>query len=65
MKQSLIRPKYTAKRAAISTSHMYDLISKGKFPKPVKISERISAFVESEVDTWINEKISSARSEEV
>ena len=64
MQTALLRPKQTALKAAISKSHMYDLIAKGKFPKPIKISDRITAFLESEVDAWIKEQIETKRSEE-
>lgn len=40
-----------------SKSHIYDLAKKGLFPKPVKLSTHSSAWVESEVDQWIEDKI--------
>jgi prophage regulatory protein len=42
---------------SLSRSHIYALIQKGEFPKPVKLSERSSAWVESEVQDWIDKKI--------
>jgi prophage regulatory protein len=41
----------------LSKSHLYALAQNGEFPKPVKLSERSSAWVESEVDSWIEERI--------
>ena len=64
MQSNLLRPKQAASKAAISISQLYELVARGHFPKPIKISDRISAFVESEVDAWIKEKIASGRSEE-
>lgn len=43
----------------LSKSHLYALAQKGEFPKPVKLSERSSAWVKSEVDEWINARIVS------
>ncbi|MDB4431210.1 AlpA family phage regulatory protein [Pseudomonadales bacterium] len=63
--KSFIRPKAAAAKAGISLSHLYALVAANKFPQPVKISERITAFVESECDDWIVDKIKAARSKEV
>lgn len=57
MDKRLLRPKDAAKKAGISVSHLYALVAQNKFPKPIKISERITAFIESEIDKWIEQKI--------
>ncbi|MGJ7218015.1 helix-turn-helix transcriptional regulator [Morganella morganii] len=44
---------------------IYKLIKENKFPKQVKIGSRSVAFVESEIDTWIANKIAESRSGEV
>ena len=49
------------KKAGISISHLYALIAENKFPQLIKISERISALLESEVDEWILEKVETSR----
>lgn len=61
MPHTLLRPKDAAKKAGISISHLYTLIAENKFPQLIKISERISALLESEVDEWILEKIETSR----
>lgn len=38
---------------------MYALIQKGEFPKPIKLSERSSAWLESEVQAWIDARIAA------
>lgn len=40
-----------------SRCHLWRLIKAGAFPRPVKIGENKSAFVETEIDAWIEEKI--------
>jgi prophage regulatory protein len=40
-----------------SKPHLWRLWTKGKFPKPVKISPSRNAWVESEIDAWIDSKI--------
>jgi len=37
-------------------SRIYELIKSGDFPQPVKLGRRI-AFVESEIDNWIAQRI--------
>ena len=44
-------------RTGYSRAWIYELIKKNSFPKPVKIGSRSIAFVESEIDAWINERI--------
>lgn len=63
MQSNFLRPKNAAAKAAISLSHMYVLVAQKQFPQPVKISGRITAFVESEIDAWIEEKVRAARGE--
>lgn len=40
-----------------SRSQLNELISIGKFPRPVKIGLRRNAWVESEIDAWIQQLI--------
>lgn len=61
MSDSFLRPKDAAEKAGISKSHLYRLVSQERFPHPIKISERISAFLESEVDEWIAERVAAVR----
>lgn len=54
---SLIKIKAVMQRTGLSRSHIYALAQQGKFPKPTKLSERSSAWVESEVQEWIESRI--------
>jgi prophage regulatory protein len=42
---------------------MYALIAADQFPKPVKLSEggRAVAWIESEIDAWIESRITASR----
>lgn len=55
--QSLIRLPEVLKRTGFGKAWIYRLISEGRFPAPVKIGVRAVAFVESEVDEWIQSVI--------
>ena len=60
----LIKLKEVISLTGLSRSHLYALAQQGIFPKPVKLTERSSAWVESEVLAWIEERIAQ-RNEEV
>lgn len=59
--QSLIRLPEVLKRTGFGKAWIYRLISEGRFPAPVKIGVRAVAFVESEVDEWIQSVIEISR----
>lgn len=60
-KESLIRLPEVIRRTGYSKPWLYKLIDAGKFPKQVKIGSRSIAFVESEVDAWVANKIAESR----
>ncbi len=53
----LIRRPEVLERIGLRTTELYDLIKEGKFPQPVRLGKRAVAWVESEVDGWIQERI--------
>jgi prophage regulatory protein len=55
--QLFIRLPEVRQKVGMSKSFVYDLISQDKFPKPVKVSSRISCWVAAEVDQWVQERI--------
>ena len=52
-----IRLPAVLQKVGMSKSFVYDLITQDKFPKPVKVSPRISCWVAAEVDQWVQERI--------
>jgi len=61
MTDSLIRIKKVESKTGLKKSMIYDLMSNEKFPKSIKIGERAVAWIESEVDKWIKNKIPESR----
>ncbi|QGX90917.1 AlpA family transcriptional regulator [Tatumella sp. TA1] len=57
MPKNLIRMNQTLERTGFGKAWIYKLISQNRFPKPVKIGSRSIAFVESEIDAWIDARI--------
>ena len=65
-KKRFIRLREVRERVALSQSRIYDLVSHGQFPKPVKlgavrkeskIDSRTNYWLENEVDNYIDERI--------
>ena len=52
-----IRLPEVRQRVGISKSQIYKLITRDQFPKPVKVSQRISCWAAAEVEGWVNNKI--------
>lgn len=63
MNKKLIKLNAVISMTCLSRSHVYALAQQNHFPKPVKLSERSSAWVESEVIAWIDARIVSRNEE--
>ena len=61
--QRLIRYKAVAEKTDQSQTTIRRLVESGTFPQPVKLSKFSRAFVESEVDAWIAERIAERDAE--
>ena len=53
---SLLRIGAVMARTGVARSTIYWLIKNGRFPAPVKLSERSSAWRSSDVDAWIADR---------
>ena len=53
----LIRIKQVIEMTGISRAYVYALAQKGEFPKPVKLSQRSNAWVEQEINEWIEKRM--------
>jgi prophage regulatory protein len=51
--ESLIRLPALRTKLGLSRSTIYRLVDSGKFPAPIKLSPQTIAWVESEVETWL------------
>ncbi len=57
MASNLIRLPKVMEKTGFSEPWIYRLISQGKFPRQTKLGRRAVAWVESEVEEWISERI--------
>jgi prophage regulatory protein len=55
----LLRLPEVLKLTGLSKAALYRATAAGTFPKPVKLTERSSAWVAGEVETWILQRIES------
>ena len=55
--RKLLKAQQVAELTSISHSQLHRLARDGKFPKPIKIGENRSAWLESDVQEWISECI--------
>lgn len=60
-KQNLIRMREVLNRTGFCRAWIYHLIGQRRFPESVKTGERSVAFIESEIDEWIENLINTSR----
>jgi prophage regulatory protein len=61
MDNQIIKLPAVIKLSALSSATIYRLIKKGEFPKQIKLSERSSGWLLSEVEQWLEEKINKRK----
>ncbi len=57
----VLRWPEVAKIVPISRSHAHALAAQGKFPKPIKLGARASGWLESEITTWLADRVAQSR----
>ena len=62
MSHTILRLPAVIKRTGISRSTVYLMMSKGMFPEPISLGDRAVGWIESEIDSWLEEKIEASRS---
>ena len=59
--ERLIRLPQVESLTGLKRAHIYGLARRGLFPKPLKIGARASAFRQSQVMAWIQDRIREAQ----
>ena len=57
--QKFLRRSEVEARTGIPTSTIYEMMAKGEFPRPVRLSPRIVGWIESEIVDWQNKRIAA------
>ena len=60
----ILSGKEVAEKPSFSTGHLRRLAKENKFPKPVRISENRSGWLEEDVNKWIESRIRAHRYEQ-
>ena len=47
--------------SGLSRSQVYSLVAKGEFPRQVKVSEKASAWLLSELEAWMAERVAGRK----
>lgn len=61
MKYSILKLPALQNNTGLSRSTIYALISRGEFPKPVPLGARSVGWLSSEVEDWIESRISQRK----
>lgn len=64
MTDRVLRRREVISMVGLGTTKLYELISEGQFPKPIKLSVRSVGWLESEVQDWIKERAESREANE-
>ena len=55
---TILRRKQVEARVGLRRSTLYQRISEGSFPPPVRLGRRAVGWLESEITDWLNSRIS-------
>ena len=61
----LMRRPEVQRTTGLSRSSLYRLIAEGRFPPSIRLSEKSVAWLASEVDGWIAERVTASRTKGV
>ena len=61
METQLLRIKDACRATGLGRSTIYALVAARRFPAPIKVSDRATAFVGKEVNAWIEQRIADSR----
>jgi prophage regulatory protein len=56
-----LRINSVIERTGVSKTHLYRLIERGQFPRPVKLSDRVSVWDAACIDRWLSEKFAEMK----
>ena len=59
--QRLIRRKEVQAKTGLGASSIYAMMKSGEFPQCLNLSERRVAWIESDIDKWIAERVATHR----
>jgi len=64
MSHTILRLPSVLERTGLSRSTVYLMMSRDEFPATISLGDRAVGWVESEIDQWLEEKISASKSDQ-
>ncbi|MEH6552427.1 MAG: AlpA family transcriptional regulator [Pseudomonadales bacterium] len=58
---SLLRLSEVVKITGLAKATIYAKVANNTFPAPIKLSERASAWIDQEIEQWVQDRISFSR----
>ena len=52
-------------RLGVSASSIWAWVKSGKFPKPVKLSDNVTAWRATDIEVWVDARIAASRNGEI
>lgn len=62
MSEAILRLPQVIQVTGLSRSAIYDQISKSEFPTQIKLSARAAGWLQSEIYSWLEQKVRESRS---
>ncbi|MBM4231732.1 MAG: AlpA family phage regulatory protein [Gammaproteobacteria bacterium] len=62
MEPKLVRLRAVQNRVGLGKTTIYGLIRCGRFPPPIRLGRRCSAWLNSDIDAWIAAQVARTRS---
>ena len=59
----VLKVRQVAEEISVSVPQVYKLAKEGRFPKPIKLGERGSGWLRTEVDDWLQSRVEVRDSE--
>jgi prophage regulatory protein len=59
--QTIIRLPDVVQRTGYKRSTIYRKVRKGEMPAPIKLGDRASGWLESEINAWIESRVNATR----
>jgi prophage regulatory protein len=61
MSDTILRLPQVKHRVGLSRSSIYLAISHGRFPSPIRLGSRAVGWLQSEIDAWLQQKITARK----
>jgi prophage regulatory protein len=61
----ILRRRQVEDRVGLSCSTIYAGVAAGTFPKPIQLGAQSVGWLESEIDTWLRDRVAASRGEVV